>query len=576
MRGSTLAALIVLTLASLGLRLHGNDAGLPMEVEPDCKIPYQVEVLREGDEAARSEADYLWYPLLIARLASVMPVAEAPAPDAPLADHLAAAAPYNRNTRLLVALLAVLAVPATFALARLFLDEGWALFAAALQATSLLAINFSQQSRPHAPSAALFLLAVLAAVRVRRRGELRDHVLLGVAGFCALGCLQSGLAVLPAMLAAYLLREPGGPRRRLDPLALVAFAITLAAIPMLLPASGTEAEGGLRYADGILHVSGHQIFLSQFNGQGFGILLDALVSFEPALLALTALGALVVLVPRARTAALGERRPGSGRDLLVVLAFALPYLLVTGLYERNYERFVLPLLPYFACLAALGVAGLVRAIAPRAGAGVGVAVAALVLALPTYAALRLSAIRGAPTTIDRAADWVRAHVAPGERVLLFPEIDLPLLRRDEGLVFWGARTVGRRFAFLPWARYQAERDVRPAAEPEFDLVWSDLGRFLAEPRAYLEVEQCDLVLLEVFAQNRTSVAATRAREELQRTCDLLVRISPDGDRDGSDHPLGFQNETTPTVHNPNFTARVLRAEGTGPVLEVYRPRPQDG
>ena len=573
---TTLALLVLLTLAALGLRLHGLGAGLPMEVEPDCKIPYQVEVLRSGDEAARAEPDFLWYPLLIARITALLPAGEHASPGAPLAEHLAAAAPDNRSTRLVVALLAVLVVPATFMLARLFFSGGWSLFAAALSATSLLGLSFSQQSRPHAPSAALFLFAVLAAVRVRRRGDLGDHVLLGLAGFCALGCLQSGLAVLPAFLAAYLLRGPrgrGGPRW-FDPRALVSLGLALAALPLLLPSNPVAGGGGLPHISaGVLHVSGHQVFLSQFNGQGFAILLEALASFEPLLLALAVLGCLVAPLLRLRDQRLGEDGTGSVRDTLVVLSFALPYLLVTGLYERNYERFVLPLLPYLACVATLGLLGALRLVAPTRGATASVVVALLVLALPTYGAARLSAVRAAPTTIDRAAAWVRANVSPETRVLLFPEIDLPLLRRDEGLVFWGARTQGRRFAFLPWARYQAEARPRPPGEPVFDLVWSDLGRFLGAPREYLEVEGCDLVVLEVFAENRTSRAATAAREQLQATCELLVRISPDGHPDRSDHPLGFQNETS--VPNPNFTARVLQAEGTGPVIEIYRPLAQE-
>lgn len=576
-RRTTLALLVLLTLAALGLRLNGLGAGLPMEVEPDCKIPYQVEVLHTGDEAARAEPDFRWYPLLIARLASLIPERELPAATAPLSDHLAAAAPLNRSTRLVVALLSVLAVPATFLLARLFFSSGWSLFAAACMAVSLLDISFSQQSRPHAPSAALFLFAVLAAVRVRRRGTLGDHALLGLAGFCALGCLQSGLAVLPAFLAAFVLRDTGseGVRRLLDPRALVSVGLALAAVPLLLPPSEVAAGSKLLYiSDGVLHVSGHQIFLGMFNGQGFTILFDTLRSFEPLLLGSLALAAVVALGLRTRGERATEGGMGSARDTLVVLSFALPYLLVTGLYERNYERFVLPLLPYLACLATLGVVGALRLLAPvrteaRTGA-LSLGVALVVLAFPTYSALRLSSVRAAPTTIERTADWVREHVAPDERVLLFPEIDLPLLRRDEGLVFWGARTTGRRFGFLPWSRYQAENQPRPTGEPAFDLVWSDLGRFLGGPVQYLTERECDLVILEVFAENRTSKAATRAREQVREACELLVRISPDSDPQYSDHPLGFQNETTPGVRNPSFTGRVLQADGTGPVIEVYR------
>jgi len=193
-----------------------------------------------------------------------------------------------------------------------------------------------------------------------------------------------------------------------------------------------------------------------------------------------------------------------------------------------------------------------------------------VLALPAYSAVKLSAIRAAPATTERAADWLRANAEPNDRVLFFPELDVPLLRRDEDLVFWGTRTVGRRFQFLPWARYQAEHEIAPGGEPVFDLVWSDLNAFLQAPVDYFDAGDFDLLVLEVFAENRTSAPATRARDQLREQLRLAERISPDSDPAWSDHPLGFQEETS--VPNPSFTARVLQAEGTGPVIEIYRRR----
>jgi 4-amino-4-deoxy-L-arabinose transferase-like glycosyltransferase len=132
-----------------------------------------------------------------------------------LEEHLDFAGGLDRLVRGIVSVASVLLIPATWLLARRLFTPGWSLFAAALCSLSLLNLQFGQLARPHAFAAPFTVLAVAAAVRLRRRPDLGSYVLCGVAGALAIGALQSGVAVLLPFAVAFLLRErpaDGAPR----------------------------------------------------------------------------------------------------------------------------------------------------------------------------------------------------------------------------------------------------------------------------------------------------------------------------------------------------------------------------
>ena len=100
----------------------------------------------------------------------------------------------------------------------------------------------------------------------------------------------------------------------------------------------------------------------------------------------------------------GELKPGgtiieptsgnTGVGLAIVAAHALTYTLVIGLYAETWERFVLPILPYFACLAAAGAAYVVSRLPARRGprAAAVAALLAPVGAPPPSLSLRVAAL----------------------------------------------------------------------------------------------------------------------------------------------------------------------------------------
>lgn len=568
-----LLALAALTLLAFVPRARGLETGLPCSLEQDAKLHFQLELARteEPDETLIREAS--WYPPLLGRVAGIVPVDDEVPTGATLEEHLAAAGALPRRIRLTVMLLSLLAIPVTWALARCILRPYPALFAAALVATSLLGTSFASQARPHAAAAALDMLAVLCCVGIVLRGSGWMHLAAGLSCAAAMSALQSGTSTLVALAAALLWRAVS-TRRWLDPRVLLALApIVVAGLAFY---SGSSSDSGpdmeLDPSGRALVVSGHLIWLHEFRGRGFSKIAHTMVTYEPVLLVLSLFALpLLFLGPRS-----DARRGVRSGPVFVMAAYALAYLLVTGLYSNTHERFVLPLVPLFAVLAAAGaqrLAGRIEARGSGAPRAAWFALAALTLALPGYACWRLGEVRARPTTRELAASWLREHLPnPGRPVLLSPGLDLPLARPPEGLLL-PFRDPAREPTHLPWITYQRRAPAPILQDEAYPLGWIPVGdpRTLAQaldaPLESIASWPADVVVMEVFAEGRVLPAVNVLSETLRAHARLLARISPDG-RDGySEHPMGFQDETS--VRPTPFLPRLLQAERYGPVLEIY-------
>ena len=352
-----LAALVAVTALAAALRLTAPDHGLPCDAEPDIYTVRHVERLREEGLGDRYLAGWK-YPLLIGAVTAALPwSADAPAADAPLDEHLHAAGASIRWTRYVSMTLAILAAPLTLLLALRFLGPGGAVLAALFVATSGLHTWMSVQARPHAPAAALVVLAVLASARWIERGRARDALCAGVAAGLSGAALHSGLAgglAFGAAAVSVLARRRGAA----VPSAALAGAIALGFVVWAYGLEPHEPrDWHLRETahlervgadDDHVAFGGHLLRSDMFNGRGFLALLGAFRRLDPALGLLAALGLVAALARALRRRTLeGVDRPA----LTAAAAAAVPFLAVFGLYELTYDRFFLPLYPVFAVLA---------------------------------------------------------------------------------------------------------------------------------------------------------------------------------------------------------------------------------
>jgi hypothetical protein len=584
-RRTASVAICLLSVGCLALRWFGLGFQLPQSVPVDSLVlASEMEVLRHhGDPSYRLHSNL--YPRVIPALALFVPTSHA-AEQRPetLDDHLDRARDPYMRVCIVIALLSVLLVPATYLFARYFLERGWALLAAFLVATSILHLWYSQQARPHSGAVAVTLLAILASLRLVRKPTLSSFVLLGLAVGASIATLQSGIATLLPLAAAFLLRA----RSRASPWLLVltlaiAGAIAFALYPSMAGTPEIKADTPREFLalhGSALYLMGHAIFLSSFRGEGVPLVVGGLCLYDP-LIAGCAMFGLVRWISRPRTPrpreSVAANQHGRRRYLLVALSYAVPYAVVIGLYRFSAQRFVIPLLPFLACLGAYGL----RELWTLAQAGrfwhrvsVGIAIGA-VLTLQATAAVRLSSIRAQPDTSTEVATWIRSHIRPNdELVMISPGVELPLLRARDALA--------RSRAMLPnanqrWFAYeQSAPAMADTALDRFDLVTvpastvEERATLMKDPAEYLRRLDTKWVVLEVHRTYDWKGVA-KLRSALGEIGELTARFSPDRMGTWGESPItyeGFDPRPFPVF----WFLRVLQARCTGMVLEVWKLR----
>lgn len=580
------ATLVVVVCAlALALRWRGLEHSLPHLTFRDGFYVYtQVESIRSRDPHPEQNPFWVMYPHLVAELVAALPDPERePLPDgAGLTANLERAAEPWMQIRVVSVLLSLLAVGATFGIARSFLSRGWSAFAAALVAASLLNIFFAQQEKCHGPAVGTTTLAVLAALYVRRKPSWRSFVLGGAAAGLAIATLQSGAAVLSACLCAVVLAwrsKTASPKHLLLGTAL-ALGLVALAVRVFYPFYFTERaivrEDGLASEpEGSIPFSGHHIEIEQLNGGGFVVILDTLVSFEPVALALALVGVLALLARR-RTGCAGAVDRG---DLWVVLAYVVPYTLAVGIYGLSYERFVMPLVPYVAILAAFGAcvlaSWLARAAASeRARIAVRASFGCLVLAPAVALAWKLGSVRAADDTLQKAAAWISKNAQPErDRIDVLPYLDLPLLYTEEAL----RENVEAR-GDLYWLGWLAEHDAKQRAGKRFAVYMPENTKESREaladdPLAYFRAQEADYVVVQDVPEQFRIKALQRAAEGLRAFAEPVARFSPLAHDSGESAKLAIRY--TKSAFERPFFVHLLSLEREGPTVEIYRLKSAD-
>ncbi|MEM9382897.1 MAG: hypothetical protein AAGB93_23300 [Planctomycetota bacterium] len=461
------AALLVV---SLGLRLVGVGHGLPHRGEPDTYIVHQAETLLLDGLTDRYRAGWK-YPHLVATVVAAVPADEITRPldGAPLEEHQRAATALHLRTRTVVAVLSALAAPATFLIALRFLPLAWAAAAGFLVAASLLHVCFSVQARPHGPVSAFAALALLAALRWAERPTLLRALALAVGSACAVGSLHTGFAVLAPITVAGItaLRRPDFRRAHVIAGLLLVGAVVAASTawfyvraedgfgkdPTKTAAAQAQKRGGLGSDElnelarpgrtvetafegrRVLQFSGHVVPLDLFDGGGFGVAWWTLRTYDPLLLGFGLLGI---------AAALARARSGLRRSpVWIVLGFALPTLLLYGLYARSTDRFLLILVPMVALAAATGLRFAATRVPRVGGAAAGLALLAVFAGGANAARLRTL-----PDTTQQAVRWMEVHVDPEASVHVTNLRSIPLFMRPRDL------RADMVWAHGPWEGYQ--------------------------------------------------------------------------------------------------------------------------
>jgi hypothetical protein len=558
-------ALALLTLWTLGVRMLGIDFGVPCMKEADTFIVDHVRMLREGEVKFDRALSACQYPSFLADITAPLSARTGLPTDAEhtLREHLDAAARPWVDVRRMVAWLSILIVPGTFLLARRFVSAAWALFAAALVSFSLLHVFFAQEARAHGVVIAFSVLAVVCALWLRREPGWRAYIATAITAALSIACLHNGLAVLAPIAVAQLLRRD---RRWWDPRLLLVFALGAAAFRVFYwYYFDSDAKQAMAGEDALTGLYDNL----PFDGSGFARMGRTLWFYEPLLLVLVALAAACWSTNwrRARaTEAIAERG-----DLLVVLAYVVPYVVMVGFYNQTYERFMLLLLPYLATFAAWGASALSRRFTTANARRAFVATCIAALALPAFASTKMAWLRSRPSTVDETGAWIGEHVKDPEHesLLVLPPLDFPVFRTVESLRY----PPGKGGMFTPWSKYQNKLDDARRVAPLYRMYWlagkPEFPQLDSAERvdAYLRSYGPGLFICYPIDDNQ-SLERRMIVDGLRRNGKLLARISPDANPRLTDRQLWDQD--VEAAGWPHVTWRVLRARAVGPIIEIYR------
>ncbi|MFM7299330.1 MAG: ArnT family glycosyltransferase [Planctomycetota bacterium] len=433
-----LLALLAIVAFAFVLRVRGLLHQLPHWTYLDGYVELvQAQYLRAPESVQWPDMNLGYYPYLTSAAAAVLPDVDASGggSDALEAALAAAREPWVR-IRLAASLLSLGAVVGAWALARRFVSAPFVLLAAALVATSLVHVTYSSEQRPHGPTSGMVTLALWALVAWRERSNARSGSVAALTVTLAIAALQSSFALLvPAVLAWWLRERRGSVTRELG-LGIAGLTILAIGIRLAYPFHFDDRAGAAgEYDTGAetMWMGGHALYTERFHGRGFGVMLNTFLGFDPWLLALAALGALMLGM------AISNRR--IDRDVearsaaWIVLGYAVPFVLVFGVYDMTYDRFVLPLVPLLAILAVWAAQRAWNSLGERwRGSASGALLALIVLAPSLAAAWHLGTLREREDTFESAARWLEQNAKPGEdRILLLQNIDLPLAYSRDSL-----------------------------------------------------------------------------------------------------------------------------------------------
>jgi hypothetical protein len=462
--------------------------------------------------------------------------------------------------RVVAAALGTIAVWLTYLAGKRLFGVGAGLLAAAIFGLAFLPIFYSHLALNDVPTLAPVALALYGIAGVLREGRRRDYALAGVGiGLAAATKYTGGITLLCLLAAcgadALSDRWPRAVRR--FALALVlAFAAFVMANPYALLDPGSFQAGVSAQAS--LAAGQEPVKLGAKQGSGIAYYLWTFtwgLGWGPAI---AALGGGMLLLTRRRVAM-----------ALVLLPAPVAFIVFMGEQQRVFGRWLMPIFPIVAVLAAYGAVELVRWIARRTSIPAAVAwgVASLLLLAQSVAAvLHDDAVLSRPDTRSLTRAWMVQNVPAGSKVVIEPVVP------DN----W-ASDIGAALPWTPdgerWQRYptwfttvdtnglplpagtrryvlidEYERTLRPALLDDYashGYCWLVIGSLQAG---------------RAFASSGAAPAAVAYYSQLAERSRLLYHVSPFS---AGAHPVPFSFDWSIDYYPTQYRL-------PGPEMSVYR------
>jgi hypothetical protein len=551
-------ALVLLLAVAFGLRIWGIKQGLPYSYNSDEATHFVPRAI--GFFGHDLNPHYFLNPPAYSYLLFV--VFELWFGSADTVRHLYTTDP----TVIFVVARAVAAVLGTASVALLYLagtrlwNRNVGLLAAAIMAFAFLPVFYSHLALNDVPTLAPVSLALYGIAGVLRRGRMRDYAIAGVGIGLAAATKYTGGIMLFCLVAAAVSDAAAGSLltsvRRLALAAVLAVAAFVIANPYSLLDTSAFVSGVNQQAS--LSAGPDPVKLGTRPGSGLTYYLWTFtwgLGWGPTL---AALGGTALLAARRRAGAL----------LMFVPAFVF-FIIYMGDQPRYFGRWVMPIFPIVALVAAYGAVELGRWLCRRRGLPiwlVGSVLAVLMLGQGAVADVHNDVVLSRPDTRNLARAWMVAHVPAGSKVVIEPlvpdnwatDIGVSLRATTTGERWWRwptwLTTLSRSGVQLPPGEHrfvlvdQYERDLYPAL----------LDRYVADGYCWLLIGS--LQAGRAFAQPKDAPAAIAYYAELARRARLVYHISP---FPKGTHPVPFSFDWSIDYYPPQYRL-------PGPELSVYR------
>lgn len=573
-RTGWIALALVVALAFV-LRWRGVGSQLPQWTHLDGYVELvQQQYLRDPQSVKWPDMNLGYYPYATSALAAALPDVDVRHGEGGITEEMLAAArePWVR-IRLASILLSLGAVVGAFAIARRFVSTPFALLASALVATSLVHATFSAEQRPHGPASGTAALALWALLALRNDGRARSQLVAAAAVALALATLQTGAALLLSWAIAWWFRRERASAGREALLWAAGLALVALAAWLAYPFHFDERAGSAGHyetGDENVWMGGHALYTERLGFRGFSVMWNTFLGFDPWLIVLGGIAALAWGVARFRGQRAGDRE--RTRDTLVLLGYVLPFVVVFGVYDMTYDRFVLSLVPFVALGIAVGLEALWGQLPGRLRHPAFAAVLAVgALGVPLAATWRMGSVRASADTFEEAARWIEANVdAKSQRVLFLQNIDLPLLYErgalaelnDSRTLYWTA--FQRNHPAPEGSGFRVARPPRAQGgdEPGDEAVDTS---FLT-PKRLRELGFDFVVALPPKRGGVNDADAVEALRALRKNLERVALFTPAEDEEKRARTLDFGPRVTETSTVWNLFA--IRA--FGPRIEIFR------
>jgi hypothetical protein len=424
--------------------------------------------------------------------------------------------PIFKSARVLVAVLGMLGVVATFEVGRRLWNARVGLVAAALLAFAFLPVTYSRIAVTDVGTFLPIAVAFYGVLRIHDRGRLTDYLLAGAGTGFAIGFkYTAGLIVLPAVLAAVvrIWNDHGTAllKRRDIWFLLAGGAALVLCFFLTTPYFFIRPVTAIYQLKQQANAAGDEIKLGQGQEGGFVYYLKTFgwgFGYAPFVAVLA--GAAI------------EARRNWFRALLIVL-FPVALYLYMGTQTRYFGRWLLPIYPILALLAGVAVVRVAELLPGRRWvAAVAAGALCLVLLAQSLAAdLRTTSLEGRADTRQLARDWLVAHYPKKLRVVVEPGVPTQYYRLQDGRL-GGPRQFANRFV----------RDLRRGivydAPDGATLAYAQtLSPDLID--TYRQTGYCLVMTMSVIrgrAENAQVPDALAYYRRLQRESDLVYHASP--------------------------------------------------